>query len=169
MADARDSKSRGGDTVPVRVRPPAPAFASLFNQFRSCGLCGAVVSIGSGSPVLHFEVVMDYDCIFCKIINKEIPSTFLEETPEMIVIKDIAPKAPVHFLIVPKKHIKDIQSLEADDSLLAGKMILMAQQIAKKYFDNKAFRLVVNSGHDAGQRVYHLHFHILAGKQMTDI
>ena len=112
---------------------------------------------------------MSNDCIFCKIINKDSSTVFLEETPEIVVIKDIAPKASIHYLIISKKHIKDIQSLKPEDRLLMGEMMMMAQHVAKKHFDNKAFRLVVNSGYDAGQRVYHLHFHILAGKQMADI
>ena len=108
------------------------------------------------------------DCIFCKILHKEIPSSFVEETNTLIVIHDIAPKTPIHYLIISKKHIKDLNSLEKQDQALVGDMILMSQKLAKKYFNNGAFRLVINSGHAAGQRIFHLHMHVLAGKEMTD-
>ena len=106
------------------------------------------------------------DCIFCNIITKKIPATFIEETPELLVIKDIAPKAPIHLLIISKKHIKDMQSLTDADAPLMASMMLMAKKLSEKYFDGDDFRLVVNSGYKAGQRVFHLHFHVLSGKTM---
>ncbi len=105
------------------------------------------------------------DCIFCKIIAKQIPSSIITETDDVIVIKDIAPKAPVHYLILPKKHIQDIQSLEKTDCCLMSRMMMMAQTLSKDAGD---FRLIINSGHKAGQRVFHLHAHFLAGKELTD-
>jgi len=110
----------------------------------------------------------DQNCIFCKIINKQIPSKIVAENDDIIVIQDIAPKAPVHFLIIPKIHIADVQSLDNGQSDLAGKMILMAKQLSTQLSSSKAFRLMINNGADAGQVVFHLHMHFLSGKRMID-
>ena len=107
-------------------------------------------------------------CIFCKIIAKEIPSTIIAENDQIIVIKDINPKAPIHYLIIPKKHISDITGFDDSDVNLAGSMVLMAKQIAAGLPGSRAFKLLVNNGPDAGQCVFHVHFHLLAGKKMSD-
>ncbi len=107
------------------------------------------------------------DCIFCKIIDKEIPSSVIAESGDVLVIKDRAPKAPVHYLIIPKKHIKDIASLDADSANLAAKALLMAGQVAQGLPGSKDFRLLVNNGPSVGQTVFHLHFHFLAGATMV--
>lgn len=107
------------------------------------------------------------ECVFCKIRDKELPSKVLEETDDLLVIDNIAPKLPIHYLIIPKKHIKDINSLEQADTELAGKMLLMAQHLAKK-FNVPYFRFIINNGPGAGQSVFHLHGHFLSGKQMND-
>lgn len=101
------------------------------------------------------------DCLFCKIINKELPSDIIYEDEEIIVFKDIHPKAPFHVLIVPKKHIGSIMDL--DDGELAAKIILTAKKIAK---DNNltGYKLIFNVGRDGGQIVDHLHLHLLSGK-----
>ena len=106
------------------------------------------------------------DCIFCKIIAREIPSTLLYEDEELIAFSDIAPQAPVHILIVPKKHYASI--LEVDDYALPGKMIALAQKLAKEQgLAEKGFRLIMNTGAEAGQSVQHLHMHLLGGRELS--
>ncbi len=107
-------------------------------------------------------------CIFCKIIAKELPATVIAETDQILVIKDINPKAPIHYLIIPKKHIPDITGFDRSDTNLAGQIVLMAKQLAEQLPDAKGFKLLVNNGADAGQVVFHVHFHFLAGKKMAE-
>lgn len=111
---------------------------------------------------------MTHQCIFCKIIAREIPSDIILETDDILVIKDIRPKTPIHYLIIPKKHIPDIQSLQPEDRLLAGDIMMTAQHLSSLLPDPQAFRLVSNNGAYAGQIVFHLHVHFLAGMQMFD-
>ncbi|OQA35785.1 MAG: HIT-like protein [Candidatus Dependentiae bacterium ADurb.Bin331] len=106
-------------------------------------------------------------CIFCKIISHQIPAKLIDETNNLIVIADIAPKASIHYLIIPKKHVADIQSLTGADAVLAGEMIMMAQKLSQQLMVPNAFKLVINSGAAAGQHVFHLHMHFLSGK-VTD-
>ena len=106
------------------------------------------------------------DCLFCKIIKKEIPSKVIAENNHVLVIQDIAPKAPVHYLIIPKKHIVDICKLEDMDASLAWEMIKMARELSKELPGSQAFNLISNNGKDAGQCVFHLHWHFLAGKNI---
>lgn len=105
-------------------------------------------------------------CIFCRIINKELPSTVVAENENVIVIKDIHPKAPTHLLILPKKHLSDISALTHEDTALASDMLFMAQQLSKTIPGASSFKLMVNNGKSAGQIVFHLHMHFLAGKEM---
>ena len=103
------------------------------------------------------------DCLFCKIINKELSASIIAENEQIIVIKDIYPKAPIHYLIIPKKHITDITGFSDSDRALAGNLLLMGKQLAQSLSEPKAFRLVVNNGADAGQVIFHSHLHFLAG------
>lgn len=104
------------------------------------------------------------DCIFCKIITGSLPSAQIAENDHVLVIKDLYPKAPIHYLILPKKHIQDISELQ--DAELAGELLLMAQQLSQKDEQHAQFRIVSNNGARAGQCVFHIHLHFLAGKQM---
>lgn len=106
---------------------------------------------------------MNQDCIFCKIISGQIPSKKIYETDDLIVIQDIAPKAPVHYLVVPKKHIKNLQSCSLEDQALLGSILLMTQTLSKQLPGNQEFKLVSNNGASVGQSVFHLHMHFLAG------
>lgn len=108
------------------------------------------------------------DCIFCKIIAGAIPATIIADTSDVIVIKDIFPKAPIHYLIIPKKHIASIKALDASDAHLMGSVMLMAKELFLQSDDVADFRLISNNGPGAGQSVFHIHFHFLAGKKMYD-
>ena len=108
------------------------------------------------------------DCLFCKIIKREIPATIIFEDTQLIVIEDIKPQAPSHYLILPKKHIPTIDQANHDDERLLGHLILTAQNIAStKQLTDFGYRLVFNVNHGGGQDVYHLHLHLLGGRQMT--
>lgn len=105
-------------------------------------------------------------CIFCKIINKEIPTQFVYEGPGAVAFKDIQPQAPVHILIVPRKHIAKVLDLASTDTALLGEIHQAAQTLANKFsVDKDGFRLVVNNGPNAGQAVDHLHYHLLGGRK----
>lgn len=105
------------------------------------------------------------DCIFCKIIRKEAESTILFEDDDLIVFKDINPKAPVHVLVVPKKHIDSLSTVQAEDTELLGKVLNRAAQVAKENgIDQSGYKVVTNVGEDGGQIVQHLHFHVVGGQ-----
>jgi histidine triad (HIT) family protein len=112
--------------------------------------------------------MIDQSCIFCNIIRREIPSKVIAENNDVLVIQDIAPKAPVHYLIIPKIHIKDIKSLDEAHASVAGSILLMARDISANLSGSGSFRLLANTGADVGQSVFHLHFHFLSGKKMLD-
>ena len=109
------------------------------------------------------------DCIFCKIIEKQIPTDILYETADIMAFADIEPKAPVHIVIIPKNHIPSINTLSEDNANLIGKMILAAKKLAETHDINETgYRLIMNCGPDAGQSVKHIHLHLLGGKKFTD-
>jgi len=112
--------------------------------------------------------MISQDCIFCKIINKEIPAKIVAENDDVFVMQDINPKAPVHYLIMPKKHIVNIKELHDSDSHYMSKMMLMARELSKKLPGDGSFRLIMNNGAGAGQSVFHMHCHFLSGKKMLD-
>jgi histidine triad (HIT) family protein len=106
------------------------------------------------------------DCIFCKIANKEIPSQIIYEDDSVLAFNDIEPQAPVHVLVVPKKHIKDITSLSEADFNIIDKIFKAINKIAQEKGIDDGFRIVNNCGEKGGQSVHHLHFHLLGGRQM---
>ena len=108
------------------------------------------------------------NCLFCKIIAGEIPSKKLYEDKEMLVFYDINPAAPVHFLVIPKKHINNLLELEKEDSFLLGRLLHKAQEIAKlEGCEEKGGRFVINAKSDGGQTVDHLHIHFLGGRSLS--
>lgn len=107
-------------------------------------------------------------CLFCDIIKKKIPADIVFEDDEIIAFRDVDPRAPVHILIIPKKHIPGLPAAEELDSDLLGRICLTAARIARKEsIAGSGYRLVVNSGPDAGQAVDHLHFHLLGGRPLS--
>lgn len=107
------------------------------------------------------------DCLFCEIINKNIPADIIFEDDVIMAFRDIEPRAPVHILIVPKKHISSLSEAKESDRELLGQICLSSAEIAgREEIDRSGYRLVVNSGHDAGQAVDHLHFHLLGGRPL---
>ncbi len=106
------------------------------------------------------------DDIFCKIIKKEVPADIIMETEDWMAFKDINPQAPVHVLIVPKKHIEDISFAKEEDRELVGKLIIAANEIANKLKLDKGFRLILNQGEHGDPLVPHLHIHLLGGRHL---
>lgn len=100
------------------------------------------------------------DCIFCKIINGDFGTEFIYEDENAVVFKDINPKANIHLLVVPKKHVESLNEL--NDEILLGKLMMIVKKVTKQ-LDIKSYRTVINTGKEAGQEVFHLHIHILSG------
>ena len=107
------------------------------------------------------------DCLFCKIIAGEIPSTKVYEDDSVLAFRDIAPQAPCHVLVIPKNHIADVNGITAENSAIVAHIFRVIPQIAKAEGLENGYRVVSNCGSDAGQTVQHLHFHILGGKQLA--
>lgn len=105
------------------------------------------------------------ECLFCKIIKKKVPAEIIYEDEDIIAFKDIHPKAPFHFLIVPKRHISSVAALKKEDAELAGRLILAAKKIAQEQgLAEKGYKLVFNVGRGGGQLIDHIHLHFLSGK-----
>lgn len=103
------------------------------------------------------------DCIFCKIVAGEIPSSKVYEDEDILAFHDIRPSAPVHFLIIPKKHIATLADARPEDSAVLGKMMVMAGELARQQGCLDGFRTIINTGRVGCQEVYHLHMHVLGG------
>ena len=108
---------------------------------------------------------MPDNCLFCKIIKKEIPADILYEDDEILAFRDIAPQAPVHFLVIPKKHISGPSEIAGEDEQRMGKLIRIGSKLAKQE-GVEHFRMVFNNGEQAGQTVFHIHLHILGGRDL---
>lgn len=107
------------------------------------------------------------DCIFCKIIERKIPSTVVYEDDKVMAFNDINPVAPVHVIIIPKVHIANVNELTEENAAVLGDIHLAAGKIAKKLgVADKGYRLINNCGADAGQTVFHLHYHLIAGVKL---
>ncbi len=108
------------------------------------------------------------DCLFCKIIAGEIPSTKVYEDDEVLAFEDVNPQAPVHVLVVPKKHIPTLNDMSPDDNVLLGQMFQAAARIARERETHETgYRTVFNVNAGAGQTVFHIHLHVLGGRPMT--
>ena len=109
------------------------------------------------------------DCVFCNIVNKTLESQVIFENSDLIVIRDILPKAPVHLLIIPKKHIVSAHHAEAGDKELLGEMVVTAKNMAEKFgVGETGYKLVFNVGRDGGMVIPHLHLHLMGGKKLPE-
>ncbi len=108
------------------------------------------------------------DCIFCKIANKAIPSKMVYEDNQVFAFDDVNPQAPVHSLVIPKRHVASVQELGESDQALMGYLLLACTKVAAlKGLTGHGYRLVANTGKDGGQTVFHLHFHVMGGRHMA--
>jgi histidine triad (HIT) family protein len=108
------------------------------------------------------------DCLFCKIGAGEIPADIVHETDEVVAFRDINPQAPTHALIIPKRHIASINDLQESDAVIVGKLFLAAKEIARdEGFAEPGYRVVMNCNAAAGQTVFHIHLHLLGGRDLT--
>lgn len=107
------------------------------------------------------------NCIFCKIIQGEIPSTKVYEDEKILAFKDINPMAPVHVVIIPKVHVESLEAVEEEHEMLMGHIVVKAKEIAKACDINETgYRLICNCGKDGGQEVPHIHFHLVGGREL---
>jgi histidine triad (HIT) family protein len=108
------------------------------------------------------------DCIFCRIVGGEIPATIVLDNADVLAFQDLTPQAPTHVLVIPKRHIRDIASIEPSDGGLLAALFAAANEVAAADgVTSSGYRLVLNVGPDAGQTVFHLHLHVLGGRVMS--
>ena len=108
------------------------------------------------------------DCLFCKIINSEIPAKIISQTPGLIAIRDVNPQSPVHILIIPKKHIATLNDIDKSDADIIADVHFLAKELAEKEkISEEGYRLVLNTNSGAGQSVFHIHWHLLGGRIMN--
>ena len=107
------------------------------------------------------------DCLFCKIVEGQIPADKVHEDDDVIAFRDINPQAPVHLLVVPRRHIASLNDASSEDQALLGRILLAARNLAQKEGVGSGYRVVNNCGESAGQSVFHVHFHVLGGRALT--
>lgn len=108
------------------------------------------------------------DCLFCNIAEGKIPSDIIYQDDRVVAFRDIEPQAPVHFLIIPRKHISTLNDLQEEDADLAGYILLIAKKLAKESGIHECgYRVNINCNQDAGQAVFHIHYHVLGGRKFT--
>ena len=108
------------------------------------------------------------DCVFCRILKREVPASIIYEDDKVIAFDDIAPKAPIHKIIIPREHIETINDLESKHNELIGHMMQVAKKLAKEYgIAESGYRVLTNCNRDGGQVVFHLHMHLLGGRSLT--
>lgn len=108
------------------------------------------------------------DCLFCRIVRKEIPASVIYEDDDVLAFNDINPQAPLHALVIPKRHIATLNDLSSEDDALAGQLVRTAASIARENgYADRGFRTVFNTNAGAGQTVFHIHLHVLAGRGLA--
>ncbi len=108
------------------------------------------------------------DCLFCRIIKKDIPSKIIYQDDRIFAFEDINPQAPTHILIIPKQHFASLKEAPAESQELLGHILIQAREIARELgLQESGYRLVLNTGRDSGQEVFHIHFHLLGGRSMS--
>lgn len=113
---------------------------------------------------------MSHDCLFCKIAARELDADVVFEDDELLAFRDISPQAPTHLLVIPKRHITTANDLGADDAGLVGGMVLRARALAEQEgIAEGGYRLIMNCNPQGGQTVYHIHLHLLGGRQLTSL
>jgi histidine triad (HIT) family protein len=113
---------------------------------------------------------MHPECVFCKIVARQLPAELLHEDDELLAFADVGPQAPLHALIIPKRHVATVNELTDDDAGLVGRMVLRARALAvSRGVDDSGYRLIFNCNGDGGQTVYHVHMHLLGGRQLRGL
>jgi len=108
------------------------------------------------------------ECIFCKIVNKEIPSKIVYEDKDILAFKDINPQAPTHILLIPREHFASLNAIQEEKKEILSSLLLKARQIAEeKGIAQSGYRIVLNTERDSGQEVFHIHLHLLGGRRMS--
>jgi histidine triad (HIT) family protein len=107
--------------------------------------------------------MLENSCIFCRIIRGELPTEIIYQNESCLIIKDKFPKSEIHWLAIPKTHLEDLRAVREHDASLLGATLCATSHAVKEFAHNRPFKLCANNGHEAGQRVFHLHFHILIG------
>jgi histidine triad (HIT) family protein len=114
--------------------------------------------------------VVSESCLFCRIVNKALPADMVFEDDEMLAFRDINPQAPIHVLVIPRRHIATVNDLADDDAALVGRLVLRARAIAREMgIADDGYRLIVNCNADGGQTVFHLHVHLMAGRPLRGL